>query len=78
MLLYMVYNLLIYIFFFVEEDVSLTEDELRESLQNGTIAEAQVIETCSVKMEEEEDEEDQMMHIVTDMDTEDGLSMAIT
>jgi hypothetical protein len=26
----------------------------------------------------EEDEEDQMMHIVTDMDTEDGLSMAIT
>jgi hypothetical protein len=57
--------------------VSLTEDELRESLQNGTIAEAQVIETCSVKMGEE-DEEDQMMHIVTDMDTEDGLSMAIT
>lgn len=57
--------------------MSLTEDELRESLQNGTIEEAQVIETCSVKMGEE-DEEDQMMHIVTDMDTEDGLSMAIT
>lgn len=56
--------------------MSLTEDELRESLQNGTIEEAQVIETCSVKMGE--DEEDQMMHIVTDMDTEDGLSMAIT
>jgi hypothetical protein len=42
-----------------------------------TIEEAQVIETCSVKMGEE-DEEDQMMHIVTDMGTEDGLSMAIT
>ena len=62
--------------FFLDEDISLTEEELRESLQNGSISEAQVIEACQVEMEGEE--EQNMMQIETDMDTEDSLSMAMT
>lgn len=57
-----------------EEDISLTEDELRESLQNGTISEAQVIEACQVEMGDEE--EQSVIHMEGDID--DGLSMSLT
>lgn len=65
---------LILFYYFSEEDISLTEDELRESLQNGTISEAQVIEACQVEMGD--DEEQSVIHMEEDMD--DGLSMSLT
>lgn len=69
-------HLLMYFFLISEEDISLTEDELRESLQNGNITEAQVIEACQVEMEGVE--EHPVMNIEGDIDGDDGLTMSLT